>query len=311
MAEQKGAQGAYGVMSDWVHSDPMLHKPEDGPQPIDQHDQRIADNRQQNRARNNKAPSGDRYLEGSVGPQGMAGGNTNTNFVPSMQTTEELATRNLFNEHRTGPDGNPLPDRGNTFVGGLARAQDSSVNDAVGAQGPMAMPPMGEIKPMPDNSMGEAKRFTPDDVVNMLHMYHVPMSNDTINAMADPDGTIHPDRIKSLEEYVKNVAQGLFPTLAPHIKAGIPTAYLVDPYRQVAKMLIGEHVEPDFIGDPKWGMALTGGQDKDGRRIPMGLDEWKQHMMRSRDYGYQHTDAAREHAQKVAAAIHEAFGGEQ
>lgn len=257
--------------------------------------------------------------QGAMGPQGVLGPNASTNFVPSAETTEELATRNLFNEGRTGPDGNRLPDRGNTFVGGLARAQDSMVNDTIGAQGPMAMPannenmltPLGEMKPMPNRNMGEAKQFRPDDVVNMLHMYHVPMSNDTINAMADPDGTIHPDRMKSLEEYVKNVAQGLFPTLAPHIKAGIPTAYLVDPYRQVAKMLIGEHVEPDFIGDPKWGMALTGGQDKDGRRIPMGLDEWKQHMMRSRDYGYQHTDAAREHAEKVAAAIHEAFGGQQ
>ena len=259
---------------------------------------------------------------GGMGPQGVLGLNANTNFVPDAETTEQLATRNLLHENRTGPDGNRLPNRGDTFVGGLARKMDSNVNDTIGAQAPMAMPannqdmltPLGKIMDMPKEKTAndkEVKQHTPDDVVKMLHMYHVPMSPETINSMADPDGTIHPDRMKSLEEYVKNVAQGLFPTLAPHIKAGIPTAYLVDPYRQVAKMLIGEHVDPDFIGDPKWGMALTGGQDKDGRRIPMGLDEWKQHMMRSRDYGYQHTDAAREHAGKVAAAIHEAFGGQQ
>ena len=262
--------------------------------------------------------------KGAMGAQGVAGADTNTNVVPDMQTTEDISARNLLHENRWDANGKPLPSRGDTFVGGLARQQDSSVNDAVGPQGPMAMPrdnsamlpPLGEMKSMPRRKEQEAgdkevKQHTPDDIVKMLHMYHVPMSPETINSMAEPDGTVHPDKMKSLEEYVKNVAQGLFPTLAPQIKAGIPTAYLVDPYRHVAKMLLGEHVDPDFIGDPKWGMALTGGQDKDGRRIPMGLDEWKQHMMRSRDYGYQNTEAAHRHAEKIAAALHEAFGGQR
>jgi len=143
----------------------------------------------------------------------------------------------------------------------------------------------------------------------MADLYHVPMSESSIQEIAKSEPHVPKETASALEDYFKTVSQGLFPTFAKQIKSGIPTAHLLDPYRQVAKMVLGDHVEPDFIGDPKWGKAVNGGRDQDGRPIPMGLDEWKQHIMMDKDYGYDRTPQAMLHANKIIDMLSQAFEG--
>jgi hypothetical protein len=132
-----------------------------------------------------------------------------------------------------------------------------------------------------------------DHLKSLAHDYAVPMSHGTLQQIAGD--ALAPEKVKAFEEYIKTAAQGLYPTLAPQIKAGIPTAYLLDPYRQVAKQVLGEDHEPDFMGDPKSSAALSGGMDPaTGRPAPMSLDQWKGHLMSHPGFGYDQTQQAQE-----------------
>ena len=154
----------------------------------------------------------------------------------------------------------------------------------------------------------ESEPITTGHLAQMADLYHVPVSHGTLNALADEHGQVDPAKAKSFQEYLNTTAQGLYPTLAPQIAAGIPTGHLVSPYTEVAKMVLGDHVEPNYIADPKWGRALTGAQEpKTGRPAPMGLDEWRQTLMNDRQYGYEFTPQAQEHAAHTIAALNEAF----
>ena len=129
------------------------------------------------------------------------------------------------------------------------------------------------------------------DFKKMAEMYHVPVSDGTIADIAGTNPT--PEKTKAFEEYLKTSAQGLYPTLAPQIAAGIPTAHLLDPYRQIGKQMLGENFNPDFIGDPKASAALTGGMHPEtGRPAPMSLDQWKQHLMVEPGFGWGYTQQA-------------------
>ena len=137
-----------------------------------------------------------------------------------------------------------------------------------------------------------AKVMTAADLKSMAHDYAVPMSEGTLHKIAED---LTPEQAKAFEEYIKTAAQGLYPTLAPQIKAGIPTAYLLDPYRQVSKQVLGEDHEPDFVGDPKSAAALSGGMDPaTGRPAPMSLDQWKGHLQSHPGFGYDQTPQAQE-----------------
>ena len=129
---------------------------------------------------------------------------------------------------------------------------------------------------------------TANDLAKMADLYHVPMSHDTLKAMADDKGEVSPEKHAAFEDYLKTTAQGLFPSFAKQIASGIPTSHLLDPYRHVAKMQLGEHVEPNFH-DPMWEPAITGGRDKDGRPVPMSLAEWKAHLRGDPRYGFHDT----------------------
>lgn len=140
---------------------------------------------------------------------------------------------------------------------------------------------------MAEEQAAEAPK-TPDDLAKMADLYHVPISHETLKSMADEQGAVSPEKHAAFEDYLKTTAQGLYPTMAKQIASGIPTAHLLDPYRQVAKMQLGEHVEPNFH-DPMWEQALTGGRDKDGRPAPMSLSEWKGHLRSEPKYGFHDT----------------------
>ena len=136
----------------------------------------------------------------------------------------------------------------------------------------------------------EEKTMSLKDMKQLAHDYAVPMSEGTLSKIAED---MTPDKAKAFEDYIKTAAQGLYPTLATQIKAGIPTAYLLDPYRQVSKQMLGEDFEPDFQGDPKSVAALGGGVDPTtGRPAPMSLDQWRSHIKSHPGFGWDQTPAA-------------------
>jgi hypothetical protein len=99
--------------------------------------------------------------------------------------------------------------------------------------------------------------------------------------------------------------------LAPQIEAGIKTAYLLDPYRQVAKQMLGEDHEPNFMTDAKSSAALNGGHDpKTGRPVPMSLDEWKGHIQSHPAFGWDKTPAAHEQVNNVMQQLEQAMSGQ-
>ena len=149
--------------------------------------------------------------------------------------------------------------------------------------------------------------MTPEDIKQLAHDYHVPMSEGTIKDMAKD---MTPEKGKAIEAYVKTMAQGLFPTLAPQIKAGIPTAHLLEPYRQLGKQMLGDQFEPDFHTDPSAMKALNGNVDQaTGRPAPMGLDQWRSHIMSDPSFGWGNTPAAHNMASQLMSTLGQAFSG--
>jgi hypothetical protein len=161
---------------------------------------------------------------------------------------------------------------------------------------------------MAEEKKPEAEKVhTVADLKKMAHDYAVPISEGTLKQIAGDD--LSPEKVKAFEEYVKTTAQGLYPTLAKQIKAGIPTAYLIDPYRQIAKQMLGEDHELDFSADPKASAALSGGTDPEtGRPVPMSLDQWKGHVRSHPGFGWQETPAAHEEAANVIQGLSQQFG---
>ena len=149
--------------------------------------------------------------------------------------------------------------------------------------------------------------MTPADLQKMAHDYQVPVSEATIKQIAG-EGAVAPEKAKAFEEYLKTSAQGLYPTLAPQIKAGIPTAYLLDPYRQVGKQVLGEQFEPDFVGDARHARALSGSADPTtGRPVPMALDDWAKYLRQEPTLGWSKTPEGQRAYQEVLGNLHKAL----
>jgi hypothetical protein len=161
-----------------------------------------------------------------------------------------------------------------------------------------------KLEPMPKS---------PDEVYahmnQMAHDYQVPVSEGTIRGILGDGGE---DKIKPFEDYLKMTAQGLYPTLAKQIGAGIPTAFLLDPYRQVGKRVLGEDFEPDFIGNSGHARALSGGTDPaTGRPTVMGLDQWAQHLKSDPQFGWLKSPDGIRERQRIVNTIIQGFKGEK
>lgn len=90
-------------------------------------------------------------------------------------------------------------------------------------------------------------------------------------------------------------AKGLYPAFASQIDQGLTPRLLSEPYRQMAKQVLGYHVEPNFMSEPKWIRALQGTFDEKANRVtPMPLHEWRNLMMNDRQYGWENTPQAHE-----------------
>jgi hypothetical protein len=164
----------------------------------------------------------------------------------------------------------------------------------------MADKPLAEETQKPEKTMGVA------EMKQLAHDYAVPMSDGTLKEVAQD---MTPEKARAFEEYLKTTAQGLYPTLAPQIKAGIKTAYLLDPYRQAAKQMVGENYEPNFVANSHDSAALTGGSDPaTGRPAPMSLDQWKGHIRTNPAFGWQNTPDAQNHVSNLLQGLAQEMG---
>ena len=144
----------------------------------------------------------------------------------------------------------------------------------------------------------------------LVQQYHVPYGKEALMGMADDQYRVHPNHLKAFEEHLSNVSQGLFPTLAKQIKAGIKPAHLLEPYRQVAKSVMqDQNLEPDFIADPKWAHALHGGTHPEtGAPTPMPLHDWKTKLQSDPQYGYAGTPMGKESLETLAKSFNQIAG---
>ena len=163
---------------------------------------------------------------------------------------------------------------------------------------------------MPDTPEPQQKTMGLADLQTMAHNYHVPVSDGTFKQIVGDAENVAPEKAQAFEEYLKTAAQGLYPSLAPQIASGIPTAALLDPYRQVGKQVLGEGFEPNFQTDARARMALEGWTDpKTGRPAPMSLSDWTSYLKTEPSFGWTHSDQGVAARRMVLEKIHSEFGG--
>ena len=161
---------------------------------------------------------------------------------------------------------------------------------------------MPETAPAP-----EAKAITATDLQTMAHNYHVPMSEGTIQQIAG-EGSVEPAKAQAFEEHLKTTASGLYPTFAKQIQSGIPTSFLLDPYRQVGQRVLGEDFEPDFVANSLHARALHGGIDPaTNRPTPMPLHEWETYLKTEPTFGWHNTPDGQRSTQQILDLINQHF----
>lgn len=113
-----------------------------------------------------------------------------------------------------------------------------------------------------------------------------------------------------LEQHFRNLASGLYPTMAAALAANptlTPDQY-VDPYRQVAAKLLGINPnDVDFMAS-KWGRALQVPDQATGQMRSMTLDEWSRTLRSDRQYGWQNTDDAMQQGAALVLNIGKTLG---
>lgn len=163
---------------------------------------------------------------------------------------------------------------------------------------------MPEAKPATETAPKQVEEVVkPENVFSqmkdMAAKYMVPMAESTLKEIAGI-GNDATKTVGAFEDYLKTTASGLFPTFAPQIQSGIPTAHLLEPYRQVAKQMLGDEFEPDFVNDIKSAAVLHGAMDeKTGRPVPMTLGQWQQHIMKEPGFNWGYTPQAHERVNTI------------
>ncbi len=157
-----------------------------------------------------------------------------------------------------------------------------------------------EVVPTPtDETKHKGKE---GEIEKVAKDFVIPISDEALKEWAKAG----PEEYK---KYAEQIAEGMYPTFAAQIAQGIPTKILLDPYVEVAKQTLGPMMGEPNWSDPKWSAALQGGIDpKNGRRIPMTLDEWRAHLMSHPGHGWDKTPQAHEKAAQFSQIINNAFG---
>lgn len=115
---------------------------------------------------------------------------------------------------------------------------------------------------------------------------------------------------KDFAEFAREQAKGLFPTFAPAIDQGILPKALLGPYTAMAKNMLGPGVQPDW-NDPKWRAAIDGARTDKGLPAPMTLSQWRDHIINTKEFGYEYTPQAHAVARQLVSDLHEAMGGDR
>ena len=137
--------------------------------------------------------------------------------------------------------------------------------------------------------------------------YVIPLSDSAAEAWAKISKD---NKHAEFTDYAKQIAIGLYPTLAPQIELGLTTRVLVDPYIQLAEKTLGPLPEEPDWGDPKWAAALQGGVDpKTGRSIPMTLSEWQNHVQSDPRHGFDASPKAMSRITDFINEMHKSFTG--
>jgi hypothetical protein len=135
--------------------------------------------------------------------------------------------------------------------------------------------------------------------------FGVPLSDASVDNWAKEIATGN-QNFQDYQNYLRQQAIGLFPSLQKEIERGLDVATLADPYIQTASRILGISPETVDFADPKWNIALNF-TDQAGRRM-MNLEEWTRHIRTNDEYGYQYTDDAHNKAYMATSTIARAFG---
>jgi peptidoglycan hydrolase-like protein with peptidoglycan-binding domain len=143
------------------------------------------------------------------------------------------------------------------------------------------------------------------DVRALAKRFGIPLSNESLDNYTKSIATGN-SNFQDYENYLRQQAISMFPSLQKEIERGLDIQTLADPYRETAARVLG--LSPDAIdfADPKWNIALNF-SDQSGRRM-MNLEEWTRYIRSNDDYGYQYTDDAHNKAYMATSTIARAFG---
>lgn len=167
-----------------------------------------------------------------------------------------------------------------------------------------------ELDPTTGRPVVPAKAMAVKDVAKLAEEYMVPFSAQAIRSLFKGQQKITPEQAAGFEAYIKLCATGLYPQLAPQINQGLKTAYLLDPYRQAAKMVLGQNFEPNFETDPQVRTVLAGQVDPvTNRARMMTIDEWTQYLKTNPAFGWAQTPQGQQAQQQVLSGIGQGFAG--
>ena len=119
--------------------------------------------------------------------------------------------------------------------------------------------------------------------------------------------------IDQYKEVFQHQAQGLYPSLAPQIGAGMDVQTLIQPYNHITAQYTGKD-EASLAApgtdptSPNYAFLQGGKDPKTGGPTMMTMDAWKQKLMQDPQYGFQNTQGAKNMASGFASAILNEFG---
>jgi hypothetical protein len=135
--------------------------------------------------------------------------------------------------------------------------------------------------------------------------FGVGLSDYTLNTWAG-EIAVGQYTVEDFNNYIRQQAISLFPTLQRDIERGLDVRTIAEPYAQQAARILGINPNQVDFTDPKWNIALNF-SDQQGRRS-MSLDEWGRYIRSNDQYGYQYTDDAHNKAYAATSTIARAFG---
>lgn len=265
----------------------------------------------------------------------------------SIQTKTDIGTTvtNLGNAPQMGPDGKPIQQtsseleafvqgmgdkfgihlsadqvttianqyKGDTPTNGVQGIADEVKNSVVQYYNPTdPLNPPGAANDMYLKIQTEAQKygipFSPQDALNWVKLgirnsagdsYSIAQASTDVAAMA--------------AQHYQQLAQGMYPSLAGQIGAGMDVASLIAPYNTITAQYTGK--DPASLSNPGVDPTspnykfLQGAADpKTGAPTMMTMDAWKKTLMQDPQYGFQNTTGGKNMASQFSSALLNEFG---